>query len=288
MILVITLILFLCKFHEAKPYLNYLIALCLLLMVASLFLIAYVCLRLTISLEEENRKIHEGEDYAFSLVLEKPLFHGLLRPHISIKNLSQDNGKSEEIRDCRQKETLIVLKGLEAGTNRIRISRMDVYGFFALFFFPLRTYLLKKVNIYPKPDSNIRPYLQEKRVADEGDVLMQKGDNYHELSGLRPFQDGDNLRYMHKAQSARLDDVIIKEGSRTDKVYFTFVFPQKESFGEMKEALGASYALARDVIGNNSYGFSAVYRQREYLIYNWQQFYEMMDRIYADYERETD
>lgn len=283
MIFLLLLCLFVLKFHEAHGYLDYLIGVVFLLLLFSAAVTLFTALRLNASLTVKDGRYHEGEDVSLLFTVDAPFFHSQLLPEIHVRNLNDRSEMTVPKTKVRDNEAEITLKGLNAGINRISVGRVRIYGIFGSLYFPLRYPLQCEISVYPAACTLNPGNLRQRSIVSEGDVMMEKGDDYHELYEIRPFEEGDDLRHLHRSLSARYGDYIIKVGSGQRHLLFTFMLKDEKEFARMKQELGQLYSLCQQVIGKNSDGFLLTYRGQDRQIYAWTQFYDFIDGVYRRY-----
>jgi len=283
MIFLLLFLLFVLKFHEAHGYLDYLIGVVFLLLLLSAAVTLYTALRLNASLTVKEGRYHEGEDISLLFTVDAPFFHSQLLPEIHVLNLNDKSEMAVPKTLVRDNEAEIMVNGLSAGLNRISIRKVRIYGIFGTLYFPLRYPLQCEISVYPSACTLNPGNLRQRSVVSEGAVMMEKGDDYHELYEIRPFEEGDDLRHLHRSLSARYGDYIIKVGSGQCHMLFTFMLKDEKDFTKMKQELGQLYSLSQQVIGKNSDGFLLTYRGQDRQVYAWTQFYDFIDGVYQRY-----
>ena len=283
MIFLLLLVLFILKFHEAHGYLDYLIGVVFLLLLLSTAVTLLTALRLNASLTVKDGRYHEGEDVVLLFTVDTPFFHSQLLPEIRVRNLNDKSEIAASKTPVRDNEAEFELKGLAAGLNRITIDKVRIYGIFGTLYFPLRYPLQCEVSVYPAACTLNPGNLRQRSVVSEGTVMMEKGDDYHELYEIRPFAEGDDLRHLHRSLSARYGDYIIKVGSGQRHLTYTFLLRDQKEFANMKPELGQLYSLCQQIIGQRSDGFLLTYRGQDRQIYTWTQFYDFVDGVYRRY-----
>lgn len=112
-----------------------------------------------------------------------------------------------------KKPFIIINKKLSAhcGTVRIKLKRCAVYDFAGMFFIPLRFRGALNVNIMPP---QLKP--SEAPGADNSRVLGFKpkpGGGFSDYYELRPYRDGDSIKYVHWKVSSKYDEMIVREPS---------------------------------------------------------------------------
>ncbi len=283
MLIILILLLFFLKFFTENPYINYLIAVCLVVGVFVIGLLFYVVNKLALTIELEDRNYQQGDDIVFSLIIDKPYFHTLLMPIITFIN--QQTGEETVVMDMKiiDDQAQYHLSSLHAGTIRMEINTINVFDLFKTFYFPKKTFYYHVFNIYPSSRLVDIKNLKKDVLINDGEIQNKKGDDYSEIYEVRPMEEGDDLRFIHRSLSARYDDYIIRVGSATEKTYYTFTLNHDPDFSKEIQEMGQLVTLCQTIINKETYCFALTYNGQLHMIYSSAQLYDFMDKVYLEY-----
>ena len=112
-----------------------------------------------------------------------------------------------------KKPFVIINKGVtkHCGTIKIQFKRCAVFDFSGMFFIPLRLRETPEINVMPKP---VKPKVMPS--ADNTQVLGFKpkpGGGFSDYYELRPYREGDSMKYVHWKISSKYDELIVREPS---------------------------------------------------------------------------
>ena len=282
MIIVLLLLLIALKLDCQEMYLDYLIGFVLLACLASFAVCFYIRQNLIMKVESEDRWLKEGDcaDLKLSVVL--PAFYTSIRSEVELKNLQTGEKESKALL-CEENGTLLRFDGLKAGTQSLEIKKVAVSGLFGLVRLPKKFEYKKVFNVYPSKQPVNYSLVRKNYIPGEGEILNAKGDDYTEIYEVRPLQEGDDLKHVHRALSAKYDEYIVKVGSDSRKSYYTYYLGEGEEFHVMLNLLGQLTQLREDMQRDEGAFVTAVFKGRERELTFESQLYELIDEVYESY-----
>ncbi len=276
------ILLFALKFNYQVAYLDYLIGFVLLISIVSFGLCLYIKKALVLELEADDRWYKEGESIKLKMMIDAPSFHTEIVPVVELKNL-QTGEILKEGSPCEDSGSHYEFNDLKPGTQRLSVEKVVISGLFGLLKLSKKVGYEKVFNVYPKKEPVNYRYVRKNFIPGEGEVLNAKGDDYTEIFEVRPLQEGDDLKHVHRALSAKYDEYIVKVGSDSRKSYYTFYLNEGENFEVMVNFLGQLEELREKTVKDEGAFITAVYKGTERELVFDSQVYALIDDVYKDY-----
>lgn len=287
-IVVAFLAILLLKFNNPAPYLDYALGVCVLLCLFSVIVCLYVRKNLVLEIKTEQKRIREGDVLRFSIRADYPEFRTVLRPRISLETLQTGDRTEVPKSLLTGLVTEYEVPGLLAGTVRLSVPVVWVSGLFGLLRLPKRILPengTREVRVDPAPKPLREQLVRRSYLPGEGEIRNAKGDDYTELYEVRPFQEGDDLRYVHRALTAKHGEYVIKVGSDSRKPHYIYRIPETDAFEEIRIALGEIVSLRSGLLGEENCAISAQYKNHLEEVSVDSRFAAFIDRVYDDYVR---
>ena len=276
------ILLFALKFNYQVTYLDYLIGFVLLISLVSLGLCIYIKKALVLEIDADDRWYKEGESIKLKMMIDAPSFHTDIVPVVELKNL-QTGEVLKEGSPCEDSGSNYEFKDLKPGTQRLSVEKVVISGLFGLLKLSKKVGYEKVFNVYPKKEPVNYRYVRKSFIPGEGETLNAKGDDYTEIFEVRPLQEGDDLKHVHRALSAKYDEYIVKVGSDSRKSYYTFYLNEGENFEVMVNFLGQLEELREKTVKDEGAFITAVYKGTERELVFDSQVYALIDDVYKDY-----
>ena len=283
MIVVLFLILILLKINKPADYLDYLISLVLLLGLFSIFLALYLRKKLCVEITSDKKRHHVSDDITFKVRIMKPFFNTAIKPIITVKNLQLKTTETIKIERFQSSEHLYHINGLQAGTIKIEINRIAVYGIFGIFKCYHKAYYHTEFNLYPDEVEPSNRKVGKLIMHGDGEVKNAKGDNFFEPYEIREMTEQDDMRHIHRSLSAKYDEYMVKVGSDSQRIYYLYRMQNKADFLERIDELGQVIKLKTDVVNTEYNGLSVTYKGNFNVIATEYLLYRFIDKVYADY-----
>ncbi len=282
MILVFLAILFILKFNDPAPFTDYLIGLVLLLCIASAAFAVWVSRNIDMEVSTHMRSLNAGDSINVSVKITHPDFYGKLRAVVKLSNLQRKESAVEK-RVITENVTELCFSGLSTGTIEVKIPYVEVFGIFGIFRIRRRTGFKTRVNVYPCEGPSPDKYVRVSYIHGGGEIQNVKGDDYSEIFEVRPIQEGDDLRHVHRQLSAKYDEYIIKVGSDSRRQVFNYYLEDGLPFPEMSVRIAQMVTLRKSLDKEEDALMAAAYKGRFYVIAVDSQLYDLADRIYEEY-----
>lgn len=282
MILVFLALLIILKFNSPAVYLDYLIGLVLLLLVASAAFALWVFFSLHLEVDTQAAYVHVGDDIHLTVRVISPELCGKLRAAVKLSNLQRGESSTEKRLLSRHRSELS-FKAEETGTIELSIPYVEVFGMFGVLRLKRRRAFSTRINVYPNAGPSPDRYVRLSHVPGGGETQNNKGDDYSDIYDVRPLQEGDDLRYVHRQLSAKYDEYIIKVGSDSRRHVYNYYVENGLDFPEMSVRVAQMITLRRTLDREEGAMMAATYRNRTFVIGTDSQLYELADRIYEDY-----
>lgn len=282
MILALLILLFILKFNSPAAYLDYLIGLVLMLCAASAILALRVRTTLHAEVDVSGRPAREGEDYPITVRIVSPELFGRLRMGIELSNLQRDERRFEK-RELTGGRTELSFSGLSTGTIELSIAYAEVFGIFGVLRLKKKDLFRERFNVYPAEGLSPDRHMRVSYLPEGGEVLNAKGSDMTEIYEVRPLQEGDDLRHVHRQLSAKYDEYIIKVGSDSRRPVYEYQIEEGLSFPEASDRIAQLFTLRRTLDMEEGALMAASYRGRSYEIFHEPQLYALADAVYEDY-----
>lgn len=284
MIIVLLIFLFLVKFDYPSVYCDYLIVLLLLLMIVSVIYTIYISRKIIINCKADNNRFLENDDLILNFDLTGTGLIGRIDLLIERKVLQKNDIKKELIKDISGTENkTIKIKNLEAGIYQIKIDKIIVLGFFKIFRYFRKTDQVFEFVVYPKPVEEDHSKLRSIVLGEDGELTNQKGNDYSEIFEIREFEDGDNLKHIHRPLTAKFDRYMIKVGTKSERKMMVYQMEKKEDFVDVVKNLGkAVYFYNEFVVKENAF-FCINYDQDWILIIEESDLESFIRGVYSEY-----
>ena len=287
MILVFLALLFIMKFNSPAVFIDYLIGFVLLLCIASAAFTVWMFLNLHLEVDAPSRNIHEGEDIDVTVRIITPEIFAKLKAGVSLRNLQRGVTVTEK-RILADHRSELHFSGMQTGTIELSVPYVEVIGPFGLLRLRKRDLYNVRVNVYPNPGPSPDRYVRLSHVPGGGEIQNKKGEDYSDVYEVRPMQQGDDLRYVHRQLSAKFDEYIIKVGSDSRRHVYNYYVENGLDFPEMSVRVAQMFTLRKTLELEEGAMMTAAYRGRIFPIAVDQQLYELADRIYEDFIPEKD
>ena len=284
MIIVLLIFLFLVKFDYPSVYCDYLIVLLLLLMIVSVIYTIYISRKISINCKADNNRFLENDDLILNFDLTGTGLIGRIDLLIERKLLQKNDIKKELIKDISGKDNkTIEIKDLKAGIYQIKIDKIIVLGFFKIFRYFKKTDQVFEFVVYPKPVEEDHSKLRSIVLGEDGELTNQKGNDYSEIFEIREFEDGDNLKHIHRPLTAKFDRYMIKVGTKSERKMMVYQMEKKEDFSDVVKNLGkAVYFYNEFVVKENAF-FCINYDQDWILIIEESDLESFIKGVYSEY-----
>ena len=282
MIIVVLLLLIALKLDCQELYLDYLIGFVLLISLASFLVFFYIRQNLILRIEPEEKWLKEGDSVGLKLSVVLPAFHTNIRSVVELKYLQTGLKESRSLL-CEESGTVFRFDDLKPGTVRLEIKKVSVSGLLGLVRLPRKIEYSREFNVYPKKAPVNFSMVRKNYIRGEGEILNAKGDDYNEIYEVRPLQEGDDLKHVHRALSAKYDEYIVKVGSDSRKSYYTYYLSEEEDFTVMLNLLGQLTELRETAVKEEGALMTAIYKGVEKELTYESQLYDLIDEVYADY-----
>ena len=282
MILVILALLILLKFDSPSVYMDYLIGLVLVLCLASAAFTLWVRNEIHIEVDTQTRRMHEGDDLDVTVRVVSPDFYGKLRADVELANLQRGRLVTEK-RWLKDHRCELLFSGLETGTVEIKVPYVEVFGIFGILRLKKRNAFTASFNVYPNAGPSPDRHVRISYIPGDGEMLNAKGDDYSEIYDVRPLQEGDDLRHIHRQLSARHDEYIVKVGSDSRRPVYNYFVNEGLDFSEMTQRIAQMFTLKQTLDSEEGALMSATYKGRFFEIAFDSQLYGLADLIYKDY-----
>ena len=243
--------------------------------------------RVKIGLEETGTQYVEGEPLNIALNVSTLKFSPNFRIKISRRILQTGETKRIKLsgRDHNDKNQIII-ENLSPGTYALDIDHAVFVGFFRLL------YIFRKIKnstsfiVYPRPEEFDYKKIPVFKQNGDGITQMQKGDDYSEVYEVREFMDGDDIKYLHQALTAKYNKNMVKVGSKSERVIYIYYLDDDLSFEQMVGHLRKIIYLCQNkkIKENNSFCFVR-YRNNWKILISNSQLFKFIDQVYKDYER---
>jgi len=282
MILVFLALLFILKFNSPAVYIDYLIGFVLVLCIASVAFTVWVWLNIHLEVDTQTRFVHEGDELNVTVRVVYPDFYGKLRAAVELRNL-QRGAKVIEKRGLTEHRSELSFSGLKTGTIELSVPYVEVFGIFGIFRLKKRNVFDVRINVYPCAGLSPDRYVRMSYISGGGEIQNAKGDDYSEIYEVRPLQEGDDLRHIHRQLSAKYDEYIVKVGSDSRRPVYSYYVEEGLDFPEMSDRIAQMITLKQSVDKEEGALMGAVYKGRPYEIVFDSQLYDLADVIYKDF-----
>ncbi len=282
MILIFLLLLFILKFNGPAVYLDYLTGLLILLLLASAVFTAWVRKSMQIGVEMPAARVHEGDELRVTVKVLSPPLHGKLTANVEIRDLQCGKRIKEKhlLSDVRSE---LIFRDLAPGTAELSIPYVSVSGIFGILHLRQHDVFSVKFNVYPCAGPEPDRYVRVSYLPGGGETRNAKGDDYSEIYEVRPLQEGDDLRHVHRQLSARFDEYIVKVGSDSKRPVYTYYAEDGLSFPEMTVRIAQMFTLKESIVREEGSFMAVSYKGRLFEIVTDSQLYDLTDFIYANY-----
>ena len=217
----------------------------------SVFLTARTAERLTVRLVRPEGSFPVGKQIELKLILSNPSVFPMLncRLNFTLGNSLYESFTNElTIAAEAKKDTgiLLPLDTSQAGLIRIRFSTLSVTDFLHVctFTLPFKDY----VEIPVLPAERELPLLRLSKAVVETEDSVQSGEGEltTDLKQIREYRVGDRLRDIHWKQSAKAEEILVKEYERSKELYYLILPEMERDF--FKDDLENIYALGKYLI----------------------------------------
>ena len=243
--------------------------------------------KVKIDLEEAGGQYVEGEPLNINFSVDTVKFCPNIKVKISRRILQ--TGEKKKIRlsskDHNEKNQMLI-EDLSPGTYAIDIDHAIFVGFFRLLVIFKRIKNSTSFTVYPKSEEFDYKKLPVFKQNGDGITMMQKGDDYSEIYEVRDFMDGDDIKYLHHALSAKYGKNMVKVGSKSERQIYIYYLEDGQSFEQMVGHLRKIIYLCQNkkIKENNSFTFVR-YRNNWKILISNSQLFKFIDQVYKDYER---
>ncbi len=229
--------------------------------------------RLQMIVLRDDMIYHEGDRFKIAVKTE----------HITSRKIKyfwllthRPSGKTIKI---RSKDNYLNQTDAMAGDYQFRLSKVKISSLFATFFLYKKTGNTISIRIYPHM---ISTDLDSLSGIFEGEDNEMRGHDYTEITGYHFYQPGDDLKHIHHALSAKMDDYVIKEGGRFGVKEYHYAIDEKADFNQALKSCGQVYYLFETYARPNNEKM-LIHYQKEYVIANSYDLYAFFDQVYEDY-----
>ncbi len=281
MILVILALLFILKFNSPSVYIDYLIGLVLVLCAASAIYTLWMRYALHLEVDTQIGPVHEGESFRITVRVVSPELFGKLQAAVELRNLHR-NTRVTEKHILTEHRTELSFSGFSSGTVELTIPYVKVYGAFGILGLKKRDVFYKRFNVYPKDGPSPDRHIRMSYLPGAGEFQNAKGDDYTEIYEVRPLQEGDDLRHIHRQLSARFDEYIVKVGSDSRRPVYVYYVDDLPEFPEMSDRVAQMFTLKKNLDNEEGSLMAAEYRGRIYEIIGDPQLCSLADIIYEN------
>ena len=286
MILIFLAILFILKFDSPSVHVDYLIGLVLVLCAASAAFTVWARSELHLEIDTQMRFMHEGEDLDVTIRIVSPDFYGKMRAAVELSNLQRGETVTEK-RWLTDHRCELHFSGLKTGTIEVSVPYAEVFGLFRILRLRKRSAFTARFNVYPQPGLNPDRHVRMSYIPGGDEILNAKGDDYSEIYDVRPLQEGDDLRHVHRQLSAKYDEYIVKVGSDSRRPVYNYHIDEGLTFDEMSERIAQMITLRQSLDKEEGSFMAAQYKGRLFEIAFDSQLYGLADMIYEDYLPKT-
>lgn len=281
MILVFLALLFILKFNSPSVYIDYLIGLVLVLCLASVAFTVWVRFNIHLEVDSHAGYLHEGDELNITVRVVSPELCGKLRAVVEMNNL-QRHETAREKRWLTEHRCELSFSGSRTGTIKVTVPYVEIYGVFGIFCLRKRDVFEKRINIYPNAGPSPDRHVRLSYIHGGGEIQNAKGDDYSEIYEVRPMQEGDDLRHVHRQLSAKYDEYIIKVGSDSRRPVYSYFVDEGRAFPEMSDSVAQMITLKKNVEREEGAVMAAAYRGKYHQIAFDHQLYALADLIYED------
>ena len=269
-------------YYNQSVYLNYTLAFCILLGLLSIIYTIIISFFIDIAISTDNEICFRNDKKRISLINKLELCPSIV-VQIIIYNKHLNKIIEKKKIKLNDKKLLYELSSLECGDIEVTIDKIIIKGIFGL----LRVH--KKINnkliyrVYPKATFYTEEDIKKTMIIGEGEPINKTGSDYQEIYEIRPFQTGDDLRYIHPALSNKFNNYMVKVGSETRRSIATYKLVKENSFIEIVRKLEVINAIYRDLSNKNEYIFFVQYEQDYYNISDIKALISLFDLVYQEY-----
>ncbi|MCR5209049.1 MAG: DUF58 domain-containing protein [Lachnospiraceae bacterium] len=217
----------------------------------SVFATAKTAERLSVSLIRPEGHYPVGKQIELKIMLSNPSFLPMLncRLNFTLGNSLYESFSNElTIAAEAKKDTTVVLPldTAQAGLIRIRFSSLSVTDFLHIctFTMPYKDYA--EIPVLPAERELPALRLSKAVVETEDSVQSGEGELTTDIKQIREYRVGDRLRDIHWKQSAKAEDILVKEYERSKELYYLILPEMERDF--FKDDLENIYALGRYLI----------------------------------------
>lgn len=280
--LLILLLLFYAAYVNQTTYINYFLAFCFLISIVSL--IYTIISSTTIKIDAKLDK-----DVCYKYGTKKIFFtsSSFLHPTIYVKVIlfNKQLHKKQGVYTVKVKTDgcTYLLPAEECGDIDVIINTYTLKGFLGIFRIRRKFYRRFNYKVYPKIKEFNKDDIKELLLSNDGEPINRKGEDYQEIYEIRPIRPGDNLRYVHPSLSAKFDQYMIKDGSKTLRKLILYEFNNIERFTQVTNELGKIRAIFNEVCKDNNNYFCVKFKYNWYIILNDRSLFGLFDLIYKEY-----
>lgn len=229
--------------------------------------------RIRLKMDNDGLVHHEGDHFKVTVKADKVLS---CRIKYFWTVTYQPYGKIYKIKST---DNFLVRTDVAAGDYWLDINKVKLCSVFSNFCLSKKVKETAGVRIYPRM---ISIGLDSLSGIFEGEDDKTRGYDFTEITGYHSYQPGDDLKHVHYALSAKMDDYIVKEGSRFGVKEYHYSIGEQAGFKEAAESCGRIYYLFETFARPNNEKILVHYR-KDYVIVNSYDLYAFFDKVYGDY-----
>ncbi len=284
MIILFLLLVLQIKFDYPSPMIDFLLSLTLILCVLSILFTVISSFFIKIKVIPEKETYFVGEDLKFRIEYEGTA----LNPSVDlIVKQSYQQRKESKNRVFRKiyanQNNEVVINDLKAGKAYIQVRYLVCKGYFGVFRFFKKTDKKYEFLIIPRPEEVNMNSLKKIILHGDGEITNFKGDDYTELYEVREFQEGDDLKYMHRMLTEKFGEYMIKVGTDTQRVIYIYGFEKCDDFDTAVKQLSQILYMYFDIVKEQELYFCIQNDKAWKLILNDGQIREFIDEVYSEY-----
>lgn len=284
MIILFLLLVLQIKFDYPSAMIDFLLIATIILCLISILFTIISSYFIKIKVIPEKDTFFVGDDLKFNVVYEGLSLNPSINLIVKESYLQRKESKTRYFRKISANQSNeIVLKDLKAGKMQIHFRYLECKGYFGVFRFFKRSNTKYEFLILPRPEKVDENSLKKIILHGDGEITNFKGDDYTELYEVREFQEGDDLKYMHRALTEKYDEYMIKVGTDTQRVIYIYGFESAEDFDTAVKRLAQVLYMYYDIVRDQELYFCIQYDKAWKLILDDKQLREFIDEVYSEY-----
>ena len=280
-LLIVSFLIYIAYYNQSN-YLNFILTFCLVMGIVSILYTIIVALFIRLDVKAEAVPCYKGGSKR--IIIKNNLFFS---PALNIKTTVYNKHFSKKIGHYSYRvdssDLACSIPANECGDIEVRVDSFVIKSPFELFKMTRHTKYRPVYRVYPSPSSFKDEEVKKITIKGEGEPVNLPGGDYQEIYEIRPIQEGDNLRYIHPALSAKYDQYMIKVGSESQRKIATYEIEEQKSFIDVIPQLEKVYAIYNEYSKTLEYQFFVKYKFDYYNICDNTSLISLFDLVYEGY-----